>query len=134
MTNIEESSNPYFQLLTESDAGSDDISAHVLMLLRTLYVAYPDPVTEPATTLNSPGQTLETRIIKWLASEHLLKVQGAKVWLTFTGCETVRRTCRTAPAYASFFDDLANSPPSEPTEFVLALLKTHFERGRAAGR
>ncbi len=134
MTNIEESSKPYFQLLTESNAGSDEISAQVLLLLRDLYAAYPDPVIEPAKAFNPPGQGLERRIINWLAAEHLLKVQDTQAWLTFTGCETVRRTCRVIPSYTTFFEDPASPPPDNATDLVLALLKTHFERGRAAGR
>ena len=79
MTNIEESSKPYFQLLTESNAGSDEISAQVLLLLRDLYSAYPDPVIEPGRAFNLPGEGLEQKIVNWLASEHLLKVQDAQV-------------------------------------------------------
>ena len=118
--------------MTETNAGSDEISAQVLLLLRDLYSAYPDPLIEPAKAFDPPG--LEGRIIIWLASEHILKVQEAQAWLTFTGCETVRRTCRGVPSYSSFFEGPASPPPDDATELVLALLKTHFERGRAAGR
>ncbi len=134
MTNIEESSKPYFRLLTESDAGSENISAQVAFLFRLLNSAYPDPVVEPTQAISALDDGIAQQIVNWLKSEHFIKVEGTQVWLTLTGYESVRTVCRTVPAFKRFFDDPDGPLPAHSTELVLALLKTHFTGGRAAGR
>ncbi|MEM1201520.1 MAG: hypothetical protein AAGI06_19635 [Pseudomonadota bacterium] len=76
---------------------------------------------------------LEGNIVSWLVSEHFVKVDEDCVWLTFTGRETVRQTCQLAPAYSNFFEEADSAPPAHAIDLVLALLKTHFERGRVSG-
>ncbi|MEM8689123.1 MAG: hypothetical protein AAGF81_17475 [Pseudomonadota bacterium] len=133
MTKIEEFSRPYLQLLSESDVGSDEISLRIVGLFRDLYVNYPDPVLMPSETGEGGLAILENRIIDWLAGEHFVKVDEDSVWLTFSGRETVRHTCQMAPAYTAFFEDAQSAPPAHAIDLVLALLKTHFERGRVSG-
>ncbi len=133
MTNIEESSEPYFRLLAESDASSDDISHQIALLFRLLYSVYPEPVVEPAHKISALDMGLAGRIIDWLKAEHFIKVEGNQIWLTFTGCETVRAVCRLETVHQEFFNDPGGAPPARATELVLALLRTHFDGGRASG-
>ncbi|NNF78549.1 MAG: hypothetical protein HKN05_11025 [Rhizobiales bacterium] len=134
MTNTEESSKPYFRLLSESDAGSENISFQVATLFRLLNSAYPDPVVEPTQAISALDGGLAQQIVNWLKSEHFIKVEDNQVWLTLTGCESIRAVCRADPAFNSFFSDPDGPLPHNSTELVLALLKTHFTGGRAAGR
>ena len=133
MTNIEESSKPYFRLLSESDLGSENISVQVITLIRLLNFSYPDPVVEPQQTLSELEDGLAQQIVHWLKSEHFIKVAGSQVWLTLTGWESVRSVCRTSPDFKSFFEGADGVLAANPTALVLALLRTHFTNGRAAG-
>ena len=134
MTNIEEPSQPYLQLLSESDAGSDEISRRVVNLFRDLYVNYPDPLSAPKGIEGDRLTSVDQRILRWLTTEHFIKFEDDRMWLTFTAYQSVRHICRLSPAYLNFFDDPASPPPLHPMELVLALLKTHFEQGRVSGR
>ncbi|MCP5080183.1 MAG: hypothetical protein GY948_00620 [Alphaproteobacteria bacterium] len=104
------------------------------ILFRLLNSAYPDPVVEPAQAISALEDGLAQQIVSWLKSEHFIKVEGNQVWLTLTGWESIRTVCRTTPAFKSFFDAPDGPLPPNSTELVLALLKTHFAGGRAAGR
>lgn len=134
MTNIQQYSEHYLRLLSDSDAASDEISAAIVLVFRQLYAAYPDPASAPAQAFEGLDPELGQQIMHWLASEHFIKVEENNVWLTLTGCEAIRRTCRDTPAYQSFFGDTSAPAPAAATELMLALLKTHFESGRAGGR
>ena len=134
MTNIEETSNPYFRLLSESDDQAEDISLQVALFLRFLNGAYPDPVVDPIKALSALENRLAQQIVNWLKSEHLIKVEGDQAWLTLSGNETVRAVCRTDPLFRGFFDEAGEILPSHGTELVLTLLKTHFAGGRSSGR
>ncbi len=134
MTNIKESTKPYFRLLAESDASSEDISQQIARLFKLLYSVYPEPVIDPTRAISALDDKLAGQIIGWLRSEHFVKVDSNRVWLTFTGCETIRAICRSVPPYQKFFDDESEAPPVQATELVLALLKTHFDGGRTSGR
>ncbi len=134
MTNIQEYSKPYFRLLSDNDAAADEISSQIVLFLRDLYLAYPDPLTEQESALVIVDQVLRRQIIGWLAAEHFIKAESENVWLSFTGSETVRKTCRDKSVYQSFFLDRAVPPPAQATELVLALLRTHFDGGRAGLR
>ncbi len=133
MTNIEEFSRPYLQLLSESDVESDVISRHIVGLIRNLYISYPDPVLVPSEPGDAELGPLNGRIVGWLTGEHFVKVDQNRIWLTFSGRETIRRTAETAPSYSAFFEDAGSVPPAHAIDLVLALLRTHFERGRVSG-
>ncbi len=134
MTNIQEYSKPYFRLLSDNDAAADEISSQIVLFLRDLYLAYPDPLTEQTNALVNMDHELGRQITDWLAAEHFIKAESEKVWLSFTGSETVRKTCRDNSVYQSFFLDRDVPPPAQATELVLALLRTHFDGGRAGLR
>ncbi len=133
MTNTEEKSERYFRLLADSDAKSEDISRQIVGLLRLLFKSYPGPVTDPLQVSGAPDINLAARILEWLKSEHMVKLEDDQVWLTLTGSETIRAVCQRTSAYQKFFEDPENQILADPTDLVLALLRTHFEGGRSSG-